>query len=104
VLDLQGDLVGIVTEADFLRHSEAGTERQRPPLEAGNVLGGHNERLPLASSVMVPHSSTTPLCTIGLISANGAHGCLPNSAKSCARMASPLCVPGFASRATLARV
>jgi CBS-domain-containing membrane protein len=31
VLDLQGDLVGIVTEADFLRRSEAGTERQRPP-------------------------------------------------------------------------
>jgi CBS domain-containing protein len=31
VVDLQGDLVGIVTETDFLRRSEAGTERHRAP-------------------------------------------------------------------------
>jgi len=30
VLDKQGNLVGIVTEGDFLRRSEIGTQRQRP--------------------------------------------------------------------------
>jgi|SRR5579862_1375768 CBS domain-containing protein len=30
VVDADGDLVGVVTEGDFLRRSEIGTERQRP--------------------------------------------------------------------------
>src|SRR5579864_6090012 len=30
VLDKNGDLIGIVTEGDFLRRSELGTERRRP--------------------------------------------------------------------------
>lgn len=30
VVDADGDLVGIVTEGDFLRRGELGTERRRP--------------------------------------------------------------------------
>ena len=30
VIDKDGELVGIVTEGDFLRRSELGTQRQRP--------------------------------------------------------------------------
>jgi len=30
VLDKEGELVGIVTEGDFLRRGELGTQRQRP--------------------------------------------------------------------------
>jgi CBS-domain-containing membrane protein len=30
VTDAQGQLIGMVTEGDFLRRSEIGTERQRP--------------------------------------------------------------------------
>ena len=41
VLDKEGELVGIVTEGDFLRRGELGTQRQRPKwLEfiSGNFL------------------------------------------------------------------
>jgi CBS domain-containing protein len=31
VVDAQGALIGMVTEGDFLRRSEIGTKRQRPP-------------------------------------------------------------------------
>ena len=30
VLDASGELVGVVTEGDLLRHAETGTERRRP--------------------------------------------------------------------------
>ena len=30
VVDAKGDLVGIVTEGDFLRRGELGTQRRRP--------------------------------------------------------------------------
>ena len=44
VIDKEGHLVGIVTEGDFLRRSETGTQRQRPrwleyPDRAGPACG-----------------------------------------------------------------
>src|SRR5579862_4227048 len=71
VVDHRGNLVGVVTEGDFLRRAETGTERQRPRwLQylvspgrlADEYVHSHGRKI---SEVMTPSPSTvtedTPL-------------------------------------------
>src|SRR5689334_4676122 len=71
VLDTTGHLVGMVTEGDFLRRSETGTERRRsrwlellvgPGKAAGEYVRSHSRRVAdVMSREVVTVSEDTPV-------------------------------------------
>jgi len=66
VVDKEGELVGIVTEGDFLRRSELGTKRRRPKwLEFVLGPGKLAEEYVHASSRKIEDVMTPDPCTIG---------------------------------------
>lgn len=66
IMDKEGELIGIVTEGDFLRRSELGTERRRPKwLEFIVGPGRLAEEYVHSSGRKVDEIMTTDPCTVG---------------------------------------